>query len=99
MRSKSSFHVTASGPPSSNVCPAAAPALTLSAKNAATSSTQIGCRRPVPGPTTGVTGDQRTWRMNIGSTPPSEPKTKLGRKITCSSEEAWTACSMSHFAR
>ena len=30
--------------------------------------------------------------------PPSRPKTKLGRKITCSSPEPFTVCSISHFA-
>ena len=36
--------------------------------------------------------------MKTWSEPPSEPNTKLGRKITCSRPEPCTACSMSHFA-
>ena len=91
--------MTASGPPISNVRPAAAGVSTACAKNAPTSSTQIGCRRVFPSPTTGVSGLSFTWRTNIGSTPPSLPKTKLGRKITCSSPAPLTACSIAHFAR
>ena len=53
--------------------------------SAATSSTQIGWSRRSPLPSTGVTGDQRTCRTKSGRTPPSRPKTKLGRKTTCSS--------------
>ena len=45
----SSFHVTTSGPPSSNVWFAAAGRSTACAKYAATSSTQIGWIRCVPG--------------------------------------------------
>ena len=31
--------------------------------------------------------------------PPSRPKTKLGRKMTCSTGAACTVCSIAHFAR
>src|SRR5947209_5268737 len=46
----------------------------------------------------GVTGARRASRMKVGRTPPSLPKTKLGRKITCSSPDSLTARSISHFA-
>ena len=49
-------------------------------------------------PTIGVSGAKRARRTNVGSTPPSLPKTKLGRRITCSTEDAVTARSISHFA-
>ncbi len=64
---------------------------TARAKYCARSSTQIGCSRCVPGPTIGVTGAKRASRTKVGRTPPSRPKTKLGRKITCSSPDSFTA--------
>ena len=45
-----------------------------------------------------VTGARFAIRLNCWSAPPSGPKTKLGRKITCSRPEPFTVCSMSHFA-
>src|SRR3954453_18408874 len=47
----------------------------------------------------GVTGAKRASRTKVGSTPPSLPKTKLGRRITCSSPDSLVARSISHFAR
>ena len=52
----------------------------------------------MPGPTIGVTGAKRASRTNVGSTPPSFPKMKLGRKITYSSPDSLTARSISHLA-
>ena len=98
IRRYSSFHVTVSGPPISKVRPAACGRSIAFAKYAATSSTQIGCDFCSPGPITVTTGESLTWRMNVGSTPPSRPKTKLGRKITYSSADPLTSCSICHFA-
>ena len=57
-------------------------ALSLMARaKAATSSTQIGCIRCSP-PTTGTTGDQRTWRASIGSMPSGTPATKISHMGT-----------------
>ena len=87
-RDQNSFQVTTSGPPSSKVRFAASGFSTAAAKYAATSSIQIGWIRCVPGPTIGVTGASFACRRNCCSAPPSRPKTKLGRKITCSSPDA-----------
>ena len=84
--------VTLSGPPSSKVRFAASGRSSAAAKYAATSSTQIGCERWRPAPITVTTGESRTCRTNVGSTPPSRPNTKLGRKITCSSPDARDVC-------
>src|SRR5947209_201639 len=46
----------------------------------------------------GVTGANRASCLKVGRIPPSRPKTKLGRKITCSSPEPATVGSISHFA-
>ena len=46
----------------------------------------------------GVNGANRANRTKVGRTPPSRPKTKLGRKITWSSPDSRTARSISHFA-
>ena len=97
-RSQSSFHVTTSGPPSSKVLPPASGLSIEAAKYAATSSTQMGWIRCLPEPTMGVTGERRASCLNCCSAPPLSPKTKLGRKITCSSDEPFTTCSIAHFA-
>ena len=97
-RDQNSFHVTTSGPPSSNVRFAASGFSIDAAKYAATSSTQIGWIRCVPGPTIGVTGASFAIFLNCPSAPPSRPNTKLGRRMTCSSPDAFTSCSICHFA-
>ena len=70
-RDQNSFHVTASGPPSSKVRFAASGFSIAAAKYAATSSTQIGWIRCVPGPTIGVTGASFAIFLNCPSAPPS----------------------------
>ena len=89
---------TASGPPSSKRRFAAASSPTARAKYAATSSTQIGWMRCRPEPTIGVTGARRASLANVGRMPPSVPKTKDGRKITYGIPDAFTSCSICHFA-
>ncbi len=69
------------------------------AKYLATSSTQIGWIRCLPEPTIGVTGATFARVRKVGRMPPSLPKTKLGRKITCSRPDSRTSPSWSHFAR
>ena len=70
-RDQNSFQVTTSGPPSSNVRFAASGFSIAAAKYAATSSTQIGWIRCVPGPTIGVTGASFAIFLNWPSAPPS----------------------------
>ena len=69
-RDQNSFQVTTSGPPSSNVRFAASGLSTPAAKYAATSSTQIGWIRCVPGPTIGVTGASFAICGTAASAPP-----------------------------
>ncbi len=77
--------------------PAASGRSSDSATARATSSTQTGWIRAVPSPMIGVTGARRARRRKVASAPPS-PKTKLGRRITNSSPDSRTACSISRFA-
>ena len=51
-----------------------------------------------PARRSGVTGASFAIRRNCCSAPPPRPKTKLGRKITCSRPDGLTSCSISHFA-
>ncbi len=97
-RVHSSFQLTTSGPPSSNVRFAASGRSSAWAKNVPTSSTQTGWIRCFPEPTIGVTGATFASLRKVGRIPPSRPKTKLGRKITCSRPDSRTSPSCSHFA-
>ena len=68
------------------------------AKYAPTSSIQMGWIRCSPEPMIGVTGATFASLRNVVRIPPSGPKTKLGRKITCSSPDSRVSRSISHLA-